>query len=514
MRPPMSAATNPEWLNDVCRKLSQALGCELTYSAAVEPAESCVVPRSHIVWQASVHDGQEVTGKLQLCASDSATHGADSQAANAVGTATVFAEILERLVSAERRLESVDHDPLLSNLSAPGNLVETPPQIVRRFLRTAQQASRSWGTAFFLKEAAGQSLHLRACDTVAAEEIPQHRRCLSQAPDSMAISQGSLIIRAEGEWSEHWLPRNCRSAFIVPVRTTEGCLGTLWCLERRERVWADPEIRRLTLVADHLAAALERTLLLRESDARRRLSHELAFASTYHPGHAMGLMPQDSGLDIAMRVTSAAALGGDLCEVWPIGEGHTLLAIGDATGHSVPAAMIMSAARGSLRTLLASGRAELKSTDLVAARLNRALHSVTRGEQFMSLLCGVYERSRNTLVYTNAGHPPPWHIREGRATSLRSHGMLLGIFPDSVYERSQIALQPGDWLVGYTDGITEALSREREMFCSTGVLAAMEDGRFDSAAAAADAIWSAVQRHSAGAQATDDQSLLVLRVMQ
>lgn len=266
------------------------------------------------------------------------------------------------------------------------------------------------------------------------------------------------------------------------------------------------------LVAAHLAAGLERTVLLRESDARRQLSHELVFASSHHPAQAMGLLSADSGLDVAMRVASAATLGGDLCEVWPVGDGHTLLAIGDATGHSVPAAMIMSAARGSLRTLLGSGPAELKATDLLAARLNRALHSVTRGEQFMSLICGVYERSRNLLTYTNAGHPPPWHLRQGRATPLGSHGMLLGIVPDSVYDRSQILLQPGDWLICFTDGITEALSPGREMFRSTGVLKAIGNGEFATAEAAAESIWVAVQEHSAGAPPTDDQSLLVLRV--
>ncbi len=508
----MSPATNPEWLSDVCRKLSLALGCELTYAVASDAADSGPVPPSHVVWQAPVHDGQEVAGQLQLRAPVAARAPAENDSLKAVDTATVFKEILERLVVAERRLQSIDHEPLLRDLGSPGNLQETPPQIVRRLLSTAKRASRSWATAFFLKDPAGQSLQLRLCETVAGEDIPHHRRGLAETPDAIAIREGSLIVQGGDAWSGNWLPRNCRSAFIAPVRTTEGCLGTLWCLERRERRWEEPETRRLLMVAAHLAAGLERTVLLRESDARRRLSHELAFASTHHPAQAMGLLPSDTGLDIAMRVASAATLGGDLCEVWPIGEGHTLLAIGDATGHSVPAAMIMSVARGSLRTLLGSGQAELKATDLVTAKLNRALHSVTRGEQFMSLVCGVYERARHLLTYTNAGHPPPWHIRHGRGTALGSHGMLLGIVPDSSYDRGQLVLQPDDWLVCYTDGITEALSRGREMFRSTGVLAAMAGGQFATAAAAADSIWNAVQRHSAGSAATDDQSLLVVRV--
>lgn len=508
----MSPATNPEWLSDVCRKLSLALGCEVTYSVAGDGAEARAVPPSHIVWQAPVHDGQEVAGQLQLHAPSATRNLVDADANRAVDTASVFAEILERLVVVERRLQSIDHEPLLRDLGSPGILQETPPQIVRRLLRTALRASRSWGTAFFLKDPAGESLQLRAWEVVPGDAIPHHRRRLGESPDAVAIREGALIIEAGDAWSEDWLPQNCRSALIAPVRTTEGCLGTLWCLERRERRWEEPEVRRLMLVAAHLAAGLERTVLLRESDARRQLSHELVFASSHHPAQAMGLLPADSGLDVAMRVASAATLGGDLCEVWPIGDGHTLLAIGDATGHSVPAAMIMSAARGSLRTLLGSGPAELKATDLLAARLNRALHSVTRGEQFMSLICGVYERSRNLLTYTNAGHPPPWHLRQGRATPLGSHGMLLGIVPDSVYDRSQILLQPGDWLICFTDGITEALSPGREMFRSTGVLKAIGNGEFATAEAAAESIWVAVHEHSAGAPPTDDQSLLVLRV--
>ncbi len=507
----MTATAHREWLTTVCGRLSQALGYDLSYEAGAADGSHRVVPDSHIVWRRSLFNGEQVTGQLRLAVP---AHGPEPlpPAPHVVHAASVFADILERLVTAETLLESFDEEPLLDDLGEPGNAIETAPEIVRRMLRAAIRAARCWGAAFFLADPAAESLQLRASEVVSFAAVPQPKRLRRHSPDAHAMETGALTVRHTDPLGPNWLPTGCRGGLCVPVRTTEGALGTLWCYERRDLSWDERDLRRLKIVAAHLASGLERTVLLKESDARRQMSRELTHASVRHTPHAVGSLTPESGLDVAIRVASPAALGGDLCEVWPVGKGQTFFALGDATGHSVPAAMIMAVARGSLRTLLDSPAALAQGPDAITAQLNRALHSVTRGEQFMTFVCGLFDRRRRRLQYANAGHPPPWHIRQGRVLALPTHGMLLGVLPDTTYERGMVSLQAGDWLIGFTDGVSEALSVERELFRGTGVLNAFRAQTWATADQAADGIWAALHQHTQGAPAKDDQTLLVLRV--
>jgi sigma-B regulation protein RsbU (phosphoserine phosphatase) len=268
----------------------------------------------------------------------------------------------------------------------------------------------------------------------------------------------------------------------------------------------------LQSVAAQIAAALERTVLLRESAARKKLREELQAASVHHTGSAVCALPRDSGLDVAFRSASAAELGGDLCEVWPIGEQRTLIAVGDAVGHSVPAALIMAIARGSLRTLLHEGAERVARTEQLMRRINQTLCTVTRAEQFMSMVCAAIDLDAMTMTYTNAGHPPPWLSRDGCRTPLESHGLLLGVLPETAYQHSVLPLHSGDLLLFFTDGVSEALSRDRSFFRTDGVLSALGNDPHQTAAEAADAIWRQLHEHLGLQSPTDDQTLLVVKV--
>ena len=506
----MSSTLNPEWLNQVCVRLGRALGCEVSFQDRPDDGDHPAIPPSHILWQAPVSNGQHVTGRLLVHTPEQKSDGTSHQAVDA---AALVAELLERVAVLESQLAGSDEELLLEYANRAGAPPETPVEMVQRLLRAAQRAGHCWATAFFLAEGTGSRLKLRATCGIEAAVIPQVMRAWQESPDGQAAVAGPVNLSAAATNDVPWLPEGVRSALVLPAKTDQGCLGTLWCFERRERDWLDSEVRRLKLVTAQLATGLERMVLLRDSDARRRLSHELTFASVRHSGHAMGQLTPESGLDVAIRTASSAELGGDLCEVWPLTSRQTLSAIGDATGHSVPAAMIMAVARGSLRTLLNAGTTELNSTERIAARLNQALYSVTQGEQFMTLVCGIIDRDRRTLTFTNAGHPAPWLIRSGHAMELTPHNMLLGVLPEATYEESVTRLEVGDWLVLFTDGISEATSADQQFFQSRGILNAFGSGHWSSAADAAEVVWQALQHHCGDLQATDDRTLLVMRVL-
>lgn len=508
------SGTALEWLDRVCREFSEATAWRLSFTMAETADSSHVESRlredARCCWLTEIEDGHDRLGFLHLELPDDAAR--DRGYLATVQLAEVVAQLVKRLAAANRNLET--HSREVRTLMELGRSVPRSADLqgsLDQLLRAAVQLTGFWTSAFFLLNPTAGAFQLRASYHLDALQIPQPQRaCSTPSPDLRAIRDGKLVVQHDDPEAHSWLPAMHATGVCVPVHTEAGPLGTLWCYDRRQRRVTDREIHVLQSVAVQLAAVLERTVLLRESESQQRLKRELRVVSERQPGGRLTPLSSQSGLDAAFRAASASEVGGDLCEVIPLSSHQTLVTVGDAVGHSIPAAIIMSVARGALRTLLLDVKANPLHTSRLMQRLNSALHSVTHGEQFMTLVCGVVDSSSLTFSYTNAGHPGPLHIRGQQVTPLASHGLLLGILNETTYERSVLALSPGDLLVFFTDGITEAMSRANQAFRNEGIVRAIQSSDGETAADIADAIWRSVQSHSA--DRADDQTLLVLKM--
>lgn len=493
-------------VDEVCRRLSAALGWEIAYTPATE------VAAREGLWSAPISDGLHPVGRITLHGPAADLVTADFRVA--IGAVGVFAELVQRVIGTQRKLaQRTDEVTTLVELGRASPRPERLSEGLSRLLRGAVRLTGFWSSAFFLVDPVVQALRLRSVDTIALEAVPfPTRRLIDVTPDAAALAHGAVVLDRHDPASHAWLPDECALAIGVPVRTVEGPLGTLWCFERRRRKLSERHIHALQSVAAQMATLLERTVLLRDSQVRDRLKQELATASRHHGSSRVATLAPTAGLEVAVRAASASELSGDLCEVWPVTPERTLLAMGDAVGHSIPAALVMAVARGALRSLLLEGAARIREPAELVSRINQTLFSVAQSEQFMTFVCGEVDAATRTLTYSNAGHPPPWLIRRGERTSLKSHGLLCGVLPEARYVQSTVSLEPGDLLVWFTDGISEALSRERQFFRTEGVLDALGDREWSSAEAAAEMIWTRLEAHCGGPAPKDDQTLLVARV--
>src|SRR5262249_6986572 len=145
--------------------------------------------------------------------------------------------------------------------------------------------------------------------------------------------------------------------------------------------------------------------------------------------------------------------------------------------------------------------------------VNAALCNTTSAHQFMSLCYGVFDAAKRTFAFSDAGHPVPLLVRDGRVTPLETHGLLLGVMPDSKYQHSVLELRSGDLIVLYSDGITEARSSAHELFRWEGISAAILESKWSSAGDVLEAVWRKVDEHVIGGEAADDRTLLVLKVL-
>jgi sigma-B regulation protein RsbU (phosphoserine phosphatase) len=123
----------------------------------------------------------------------------------------------------------------------------------------------------------------------------------------------------------------------------------------------------------------------------------------------------------------------------------------------------------------------------------------------------VYDAATHKLSYTNAGHPSPILVRGGQTYPLDTHGLLLGILNDVCYDFSVLDCQPGDLLVLYSDGISEAMSHSQELFRLEGIIAALRSNAHGAVDELLQSIWTGVESHAAGSTTLDDRTLLILR---
>jgi phosphoserine phosphatase RsbU/P len=204
--------------------------------------------------------------------------------------------------------------------------------------------------------------------------------------------------------------------------------------------------------------------------------------------------------------TPAGPVGGDYLDLVPLDDRRVGICVGDATGKGAPAAILVSRLQAALRAVAP----EYHSTRSVTTRINRLLCAGMATNKFITLFYGVLDG--RSLTYTNAGHNAPMLVRaDGGQSRLEQGGALLGVFPDWVYQQGEVLLAPGDRLVLFSDGITEAENSTGEQFGDERLLAIVAANRVLGATALRRKIISAVAAFSEGAL-QDDATLLVIAI--
>ncbi len=231
--------------------------------------------------------------------------------------------------------------------------------------------------------------------------------------------------------------------------------------------WLDrAEVSELGRLARHLGVSLENVELRREVRHRASFDREMREAHHVQVHRLPRRTPVYPTLDCAAVTLSIESVGGDYYDFVDAGPRDFTLAVGDAAGHGVPAALVLAGVQSRFRDLARHAR---QPGELLEA-LNHDLVAHEQPERFMGLLCARIDVSRATVRFANAGLTPPLvrRARDGRLEELRESGLLLGVSDAASYPTGGVELDAGDLVVVYTDGLTEA-SRGGRMFGVEGV---------------------------------------------
>jgi sigma-B regulation protein RsbU (phosphoserine phosphatase) len=222
-----------------------------------------------------------------------------------------------------------------------------------------------------------------------------------------------------------------------------------------------------------------------------------------------GLLPaniaaqiQGTGLDVHAALEPARQVGGDLFEVLRLGPDRVLVAIGDVSGKGIPAALFMAVAMTLLRSLARQG----SSPERILGQLNDELLQQNPRGMFVTLQCLVFDVAKGCVTCANAGHHAAVRIGPGQPAELvfRLSGRVLGLLPATGIVCETLELQAGDTFVLFTDGVSEAFDANEELFGEERLLAEVDTSAGGGARETTSGLIEAVRRHAAGAQQSDD----------
>jgi serine phosphatase RsbU (regulator of sigma subunit)/predicted ester cyclase len=210
-----------------------------------------------------------------------------------------------------------------------------------------------------------------------------------------------------------------------------------------------------------IGSTLRGELLEQERIERERIEQDLRVARSIQQASLPKEVPTLEGWQIAPYYQPAREVGGDFYDFFELEDGQIGLAVGDATGKGVPAALAVTASCSMLRAVAQDSG---YSPGEVLGRVNETLVARIPPNMFVTCFYAILDPNSCTLSYANAGHDLPYLWHAGAAEELRARGMPLGLMPRMEYEEKQIVLQEGDSTLLYTDGLVEAHDPQGEMF--------------------------------------------------
>lgn len=284
-----------------------------------------------------------------------------------------------------------------------------------------------------------------------------------------------------------------------------------------EEPYTATDLRLLRSVASQTGLALENSRLTeaiaREAAQKERLNRELEIAREVQER----LFPQDlppvEGIDYFGACRPALGVGGDYYDFLELPGGKFGIAIGDISGKGIGASLMMASLQASLR-----GQSIHFGDDLAGlmTQINGLLYDASTSNRYATFFYAQYDPKTRRLAYVNAGHNPPYLIRGGgELIKLETGGAVIGMLPSELvdYEQGEIDLRSGDTLIGYTDGISEAMNPDEEEWGEDEMLAVVRSCIEKSSADILPQIVAAADKFAAGAKQHDDMTMIVVKVL-
>jgi sigma-B regulation protein RsbU (phosphoserine phosphatase) len=302
--------------------------------------------------------------------------------------------------------------------------------------------------------------------------------------------------------------QSVRTLMAVPLQTDNQVIGLIYVDSPQfAREFTGDDLNLLTVMANVAAIRIERDRLAEVEQAEKLMASELEQAAEIQRQFLPTRAPAVKGLDLAGFNAACRTVGGDYYDFLPYPDGRVGIVIGDVAGKGMPAALMMTSLQAKVQAL-AETPAEPGE---VMGRLNRSLAATCPRNRFVTFFYTILDPASGELSFCNAGHNPPLLVRaSGEIVRLEGGGPVLGILPGIRYEGQRASIGVGDYLLLYSDGVTEACNPAGEEYENRLLeLAASLRGR--AAADIVQCVQAAIQDWIAGQPPADDITVVAAR---
>ncbi len=357
-----------------------------------------------------------------------------------------------------------------------------------------------------------------------ADRCREVLRQLAAVPDGELLAlQGEAALAA---WLDQRLARGLGEVQLYATSVvTRNCLrGRLVVFSQRQGYcWSEIHRRHLQLVADLTGLALETEALQQTQRRHERLDRQLSIGAEVQAQLLPDRCPVIEGVELAARSRPAYEVGGDYYDFIPtqpdlqgrlLEQARWVLVMGDVMGKGVPAGLLMTLLRGMLRAEALSGHAP----DRILHDLNQlAQEDLAQSHRFVTLFYSDYDPMTRLLRFANAAHNPPllWRRQLNSVLRLDAPGLLIGLQSEADYGTKSIVLEPGDVLLCYTDGVTEASGLNGERYDEERLVRSLQAACRSGIGAQGilDQLFDRLDRFvGSGRQPEDDASMVVFKV--
>ncbi|MEH1780184.1 MAG: PP2C family protein-serine/threonine phosphatase [Nostoc sp.] len=450
----------------------------------------------------------------------------NSSAATDVTPVVALKELVARLHREQNKIQD-----LLSSLGFALRSFNNLNQFLELIPLMATRVTDADGSALFLYKPNGQ-VRLEQLHWQDSRQRKNIRKALEIASSQITlVPNAAPLANATGilddQMHRYLGPDVQIFGTAILVKHTER--GWLYVLSRDpEYSWTETRQKLVRLVADQTAVAIENDELAVELRKKERLDQELEIGAEIQRRLLPRQCPTIPGAVLAARCKPANRVGGDYYDfiatsnnkIQPKIKGGTEnsrwgLVIGDVMGKGVPAGLIMTMMRGMLRGEVLHGN----SPAGILQNLNRVMYAdLENSHRFVTLFYSEYNPHKRILSYSNAAHNPPlwWHAATKTVSRLDTLGMLIGLDANSQYEDAQVQLEPGDTIIYYTDGLTDAAAAGGDRFDEDNFVSSFNTAckYCNGPQEIVDYLFDQVQQFIGDdKQNTDDMTLVVLQIL-
>ena len=296
---------------------------------------------------------------------------------------------------------------------------------------------------------------------------------------------------------------------VIPLRHRDELEGILSLGKKLTgTAFSSEDATLMNLLSGQIAIALENSKLYLERLEKQRMERDISLAREIQRMLLPQMFPKDEFFEISAINIPSKEVGGDYYDFIKIDETKIGIVVGDIAGKGIPASLLMSNLQAAFR---ASASHSLEPAH-VMTQVNRQIAQTTSPEKYATLFFGIFDRENYMLTYTNAGHNfPILRSLNGECKFLRESGLIVGIVEDTQYEQCQLQLHPGDVVVFYTDGITEAQSIDEQEYGEDRLLSTIQRSNWITIEQLRNRIYESVIDFAQAAAQYDDLTLVIFQ---